>query len=313
MDENPELHTVADLEKQIQNFENFIPSSQRRDIAIELAAALDNNKVQINDLDEDGIPLDILSHKGGVYSDDKPDEVLASVLKYLELLIHHGFNRNPDYDYKYTPRFSYDANDVYQPKLKELIQKVYDFIEELYKKSKSLASYLPIKGRINNLVSNQAGADFDVDSPAFEKIESNISKYLSFLDRSAVEDPDFNTRLLKYRESLNSSTNEDLIAWDGPVEYQKLEQIYFWIDPEILKALNDQVKMSALRNEFIKMAKTIDEELKNFKPHEKDFQTTLIRFIALREFFVESKENYETWANFRERTKSLSETDSDEE
>jgi hypothetical protein len=305
-----ELHTVAQIDKEKARFETFIPAGKRREIASDLARALDSNKVQITDLSPEGIPIQALEHKGARYSFDEPDEILASVLKYLEVLINVGFRRNPAEDYKYTPRFEHDTNEILQPQLQELIKEIYAFIEMVYQESQSLASYLPIKGRITHIVENQVESIVDGDSDGYDQLETRISEYLSFLDRSVVEDPASKPSLFKYAHSWNSYSTDELLVSYGPVDYKQLGEVDFRIDQEIEEALEDDEKMSKLRREFADKVINIDKYTANLSSASS--QGELVRFMALREFFVVAKENYGEWADFRERTRELSEAALDE-
>jgi hypothetical protein len=228
------LHAVNQIQEEKAKFAKFIPETKRRELAKNLALALDTNKVQIKDLDAEGLPKNKLNHIGGKYSFDKPDKILASILKYLEVLINVGFKRNPDEDYKYNAAgFEFDSNETLQPVLRGFIKEVYAFIEMVYQEAQSLASYLPIKGRIGNLVQNQAGSIVDGDEESFDVLAGRISKYLEFLDRSVVEDPELKLSLAKYAHSLNSYSTDELLNWDGPVDYKQLGDVEFFMDDEV--------------------------------------------------------------------------------
>lgn len=298
------LHTVAQLEQERAEFEKFIPAGKRRELARDLALALDTNKVQIKDLDAEGMPAKALEHSGGKYSFDEPDKILASVLKYFEVLINVGFTRNPDEDYKYNEAgFEFASNETLQPVLQEFIKEIYAFIAMVYQEAQSLASYLPIKGRIGDIAGNQAESIVDGDEDGFDALKDRISEYLGFLDRSAVEDPKLKSSLAKYANSWNSYSIDELLNWDGPVDYRSLSDVEHLIDEEINQALDDHEKMTRLRQEYVEMVANIDTRVEDL--HSRTSQRLLIRFIALREFFAVAKENYEEWAKFRDRAQYL--------
>ena len=277
--------TLESIKEQETRFNEFIPNESHSELARELAAAVDDNRTQVADL-QDGIPINLLGHKGARDKDyNEGDEVLNSVLKFFEVLVFWGYEHRDD--------------DEIQTQLQSFVSTIYDFLEQVYRESKSLGSYLSVKNRVREIATHITESIVDPDQDGFDEVEEQVRSYVSFIDSSFIGDESNTNKrsLSKYGGSKNSFSNEALLHPFGPVDYRYLHFVEWEIDNEILEALNDKTKMASLKDKFREHAKNIDATLKNLSGESK--QRALIWFIAVREFFAECNEDYKTWAKFR--------------
>ena len=279
--------TLESIKEQETRFNEFIPKESYSELARELAAAVDDNRTQVADLQKDGIPINLLGHKGARDKDyNEGDKVLNSVLKFFEVLVFLGYEHRDD-------------NEI-QTKLQNFVSTIYDFLEQVYRESKSLGSYLSVKNRVREIATHITESIVDPDQDGFDEVEEQVRSYVSFIDSSFIGDESNTNKLSlsKYGGSINSFSNEELLHPFGPVDYRYLYLVEWEIDKEISEALNDKNKMTSLKQKFREHAKNIDATLKNLSAISK--QRALIWFIAVREFFAECNEDYKMWADFRD-------------
>jgi len=264
----------TDLIEDLEELNSRLEQCNSENLACALAQALDKDQTKIEDLDDNGLPKELLTHFGDTFPSHGLRGDLAKFMSYFNRLVKFGFEHQDNTNMKTV--------------LDELVETSYQFIKDFASEVKSQVSMILVACSLSMSLEDKYKKNESRDK------NNQFEKYLSEkgIDCCSLMDEQEKDLLWKYSSSILSQSNEELIkTLYKLVEYHSLE----WLDNGdiILGAklveqyFGGEITKEDFNQKYLEFVRSLDKKLEEAGSYGNDeYQKLQMSLITMREFIA---------------------------